>query len=199
MNSTVSADSSRVAVLIDRLARITREIQFVEGLNPAQWEALRFVARANRYSRTPSALAEFLGATKGTASQTLIALEQKGYVRRVRSEVDRRQIDLTLTDSGRELLAKDPIRGVEQAADQIPGETSSTLVDGLTQLLDGLRSRHAIKEFGVCRQCNMLRTDEKHMQQCGVTGEPLSNGDVDHICINYESAGVAQAALSGAR
>ena len=40
-----------------------------------------FIARANRFSRTPAALADYAGSTRGTISQTLIALEQKGLVR----------------------------------------------------------------------------------------------------------------------
>src|SRR3546814_7076019 len=60
--------AQRVIVLLDRLSRLTRELQFVDGLNPAQWEALRFLATANKYSRSPTALAEYLGATKGTVS-----------------------------------------------------------------------------------------------------------------------------------
>src|SRR3546814_13923422 len=69
--------AQRVIVLLDRLSRLTRELQFVDGLNPAQWEALRFLATANKYSRSPTALAEYLGATKGTVSQTLLRSEER--------------------------------------------------------------------------------------------------------------------------
>ena len=72
--------AARVAELIDRLGRMTRELQYVDGLNPAQWEALRYLNRANRYSRTPGGVADFLGATKGTISQTVSALESKGLI-----------------------------------------------------------------------------------------------------------------------
>src|SRR3546814_12275625 len=74
--------AQRVIVLLDRLSRLTRELQFVDGLNPAQWEALRFLATANKYSRSPTALAEYPGATKGPGSQTLIALEPKALIPR---------------------------------------------------------------------------------------------------------------------
>src|SRR3546814_17264849 len=50
--------AQRVIVLLDRLSRLTRELQFVDGLNPAQWEDLRFLATANQHSRSPTALAE---------------------------------------------------------------------------------------------------------------------------------------------
>ena len=32
-------------------------LQYCHGLNPAQWDSLRFVGQANRFSRTPGALA----------------------------------------------------------------------------------------------------------------------------------------------
>src|SRR5262249_9607925 len=44
-------------------------------LSPAQWMALRYLARANTFSRTPSAFAEFQATTRGTASQAIKALE----------------------------------------------------------------------------------------------------------------------------
>ena len=94
------AELSNISELVDRIGRIVHAIQFANGLNPAQWEALRFLSRANGYSRSPGALAEYLGSTKGTVSQTLIALESKGYVIRNRSETDRRSIKIELTDEG---------------------------------------------------------------------------------------------------
>lgn len=74
------------AHLIDRLDRLARNGEVSGDLNPAQWEALRFVSRANRFSRTPAALAEYLGSTRGTVSQTLIALEKRdaSHVRKAR-------------------------------------------------------------------------------------------------------------------
>ena len=76
--SQLPFDKDSVAALMDRLSRAMQRAQYAGGLNPAQWEALRYIARANRYSRSPSAVAEYLGATKGTVSQTLKALEHKG-------------------------------------------------------------------------------------------------------------------------
>ncbi len=40
--------SVRAVELLDRMSRIAHGLQFALGLNPAQWEALRFLARANR-------------------------------------------------------------------------------------------------------------------------------------------------------
>ena len=64
---------------LERLARIMRAREHEGGLNPAQWEALRYLSRANRFSDSPGALTRYLGATKGTISQTLMALERKHF------------------------------------------------------------------------------------------------------------------------
>ena len=75
-------DALTAAHLIERLERLARAGAEAERLNPAQWNALRFIASANRFSRTPAALAEFLASTRGTISRTLMALEKNGYVSR---------------------------------------------------------------------------------------------------------------------
>ena len=182
--------ATRVAELIDRLARVTRELQFCDGLNPAQWEALRFISRANRYSATPSGLAEFLGTTKGTASQTLIALEGKGFIARTRSDSDKRQISLTLTPAGEALLGQDPIVSIETAADTMPADQAETLVRGLTRLLHDLQQRHGLKEFGVCADCTLscINPPETVAAECSVTGEKLTLEDSNRICINFQRA-----------
>lgn len=70
-------DALKAADLIERIARLMQAEEQKGPLNPAQWEALRYLAKANRFSRTPAALAEYLGSTRGTVSQTLIALEKR--------------------------------------------------------------------------------------------------------------------------
>lgn len=185
--------AERVAALVDRLARVTRELQYVDGLNPAQWEAMRYLARANRYSRSPGALADFLGATKGTASQTLIALEAKGYITRTRSVDDRRSVILELTERGIELLKQDPILAIEAAVGSLGDEQGVHLVKGLSRLLHDLQKRHGIKEFGVCSECTLYCVaghvaypeDGDH---CGKTGERLPSEGKDKICANFRAA-----------
>lgn len=193
MTVNAPALAHRTAQLIDRLARVTRELQFCGGLNPAQWEALRFIARANRYSCSPGALAEFLGTTKGTVSQTLIALEAKGYVVRARGTQDRRQVGLTLTPEGRALLEHDPIVDIENAAAKMPADQGEVLLRSLTRLLHDIQARHGVKEFGVCAECTLFCVNEPAAKAeggtCGMTGETLSVEDSGKICVNQQRAG----------
>lgn len=185
--------AQRVILLLDRLGRLTRELQFADGLNPAQWEALRFIAQANKYSRSPTALAEYLGATKGTVSQTLIALENKGLITRCKKTCDRRQVDLCLTDAGQAMLAKDPMQTLEHTSQEIAGELGSAMVKGLTRLLHDLQARHQVGGFGVCQECSLFCVNSGNGSLdadngiCGSTGESIDAVEKSKICINYKT------------
>ncbi len=103
-------NSRSLPELVFHLGRIASGEGLVEGLTAAQWAALRYLAQANRFSRTPSAFAAFHGTTRGTASQTIKSLETQGYLTRMRSEADRRSVRLALTEKARGILANDPSR-----------------------------------------------------------------------------------------
>src|ERR1700751_4283971 len=85
------------AELLLLLGRFVQADGYDGKLSPAQWMALRFFARANRFSRTPSAFAEFQATTRGTASQAIRALEAGGYLVRQRSKADGGSVSLRLT------------------------------------------------------------------------------------------------------
>lgn len=182
----------RVAELIDRLGRLTRELQYVDGLNPAQWEALRFLSRANKYSRTPGAVAQFLGATKGTVSQTITALENKGLVVRKPSDRDKRVCLLDLTAQGESMILRDPVKRIENAVGGMETDASAAMVQGLSRLLATLQNEKGAPLFGVCAACcrhispgEGCGSDDSEPARCGVTGEPLTGLDARKVCVNY--------------
>ena len=80
------------AELLLLVGRLVQTEGYDGELSPAQWMALRFFARANAFSRTPSAFAEFQATTRGTASQAIKALEAGGYLVRQRSPADGRSV-----------------------------------------------------------------------------------------------------------
>src|SRR6266852_7107142 len=63
------------AELLLLVGRLVQAEGYDGELSPAQWMALRFFVRANPFSRTPSAFAEFQATTRGTATQAIKALE----------------------------------------------------------------------------------------------------------------------------
>ena len=105
------------AELLLLMGRLVQAEGYRGELSPAQWMALRFFARANRFSRNPSAFAEFQATTRGTASQAIKALEAGGYLVRQRSEADGRSVALRLTDKGKDAIARDPFEALVRAMD----------------------------------------------------------------------------------
>lgn len=185
-------ERQRVAELVERVSRIAHTLQFADGLNPAQWAALRYLARANRYSLTPGALAEFLGTTKGTASQTLIALESKRLIRRSRAASDRRSVAIELTDDGRETLARDPVRHIVAASANFTRGDQQTIAEGMALLLSALQREQGRACFGYCDRCDHLRAIHEHTHgkkySCGLTGDELPAGELTRLCVNFKAS-----------
>ena len=89
------ANTEEIAELLVYLGRAARRTDAGSDLTAAQWTAMRFFARANQLSRTPSAFASINATTRGTASQIIKSLMQKGHLVRHQAVGDGRSFRLT--------------------------------------------------------------------------------------------------------
>lgn len=188
------ADGAMIVWPLERLARVMRAREHEGGLNPAQWEALRYLNRANRFSNSPGALTRYLGATKGTISQTLMALERKGFIAKAERPGEKRSVSLTLTQKGREALSHDPWTELSAAADDLGGKTRRRLHRGLSELLEGELKRGGLLSFGVCGTCRYFREkgldrEAQGPHQCMFFEQPLNAAESHLICVAHEAAG----------
>ena len=180
--------------LLERASRLLQSAFFAEGgMPPAQWQTLRYLARANRFSRTPTAIGLYLGATKGTVSQTILALVRKGLVRKDRSQPDGRSVFLRLTPRGEALLDSDPLRDVASALGTLPMQRRLELGEGLAGLIEAMLSKKGGRPFGQCASCrffqkNGARSDADGPHRCGLLGVALNNDDSAKICVEHERA-----------
>ncbi len=166
---------------------MARGLQYSHGLNPAQWDSLRFVAQANQLSRTPGGLASFLGTTKGTASQTLKALEKKGYVRRVADGSDKRVRHLAVTDAGRALLNEDPLNCLDLAVRSLEPHLSQSLASALTHLCGEMQNRCGSTDFGVCTRCGHYEGETTGGNiRCGLKNMDLPCADAGKLCVSFK-------------
>ena len=141
------------AELLLLVGRLVQAAGYDGELSPAQWMALRYFARANQFSRNPSAFAEFQATTRGTASQAIKALEAGGYLVRHRSEADGRSVSLRLTDKGNEAAARDPFEVVVRAVNSLDVEEQTAMHYALHQVLTVVATSGAHRHFGVCQDC----------------------------------------------
>lgn len=160
------------------------------GLIPVQLEVLHYLAICNRYSNTPAAVAEYLGLTKGTVSQTLRVLETRGYLEKTPDAKDRRVVHLHLSAAGRELVERAlPPDSLKQGIRLLPAESLQQLSQSLRDVLQAMQKANRMRSFGACRTCRHhipLGEDARHAR-CNLTEELLSQEDAEHICREHEA------------
>ncbi len=195
----VKVVSSRYTFSVQRqlyevLTRITRVLQAEErattaGLLPVQLHALEYLARCNRYSDRPAAVAEYLQVTKGTASQTLRVLERRGLIDKRRDGQDGRVVRLRPTSKGRRLLQRTtPPPPVEAALAGLTKSEEAGLQKSLEVLLRGLQKANDSRSFGVCHTCRHFLREDAGSFRCALTSERLSTSDSSLICREHELA-----------
>ncbi|MEF8793123.1 MarR family winged helix-turn-helix transcriptional regulator [Thiohalorhabdus sp.] len=172
------------------------------GLTPAQWSALRFFASANRFSRTVSAFAAYNVTSRGTASQTVKALERHGYLCRETVTADKRSAYIDLTESGRAKLAEDPAEVLATAIAALPEEARRGLDASLDQLVDRVAGAGGKDRFGTCPDCAYLETcphedGESDCYYCRLTGEQVLPEELTALCAAFRDEAPAGSGPEG--
>jgi len=193
LDDTDDAAGAAVAFVLERLARLMRAEEHADGLNPAQWEGLRYLGRANRFSNSPGALTRYLGATKGTVSQTLMALERKGFIAKSSRPGEKRSVTLTLTTQGEGALKRDPWNRLAAFTEELRGKTKRRLAQGLQELLDGELQCGGHRRFGTCPACRFFREKGRHggpdgPHLCMLFDAGISQVESKRICVAFEPA-----------
>ena len=180
-----------IAELIAQLGRMTYGESFANGLTPAQWTILRYFSRANRFSRTTSAFAEFHATTRGTASQTIKSLTQSGYLTRKRSKTDGRSAHFNLTHKTKKMLLDDPFESLVSAVGALSKSECRSVTQSLECMLGTLALQEGKRFFGMCTNCKYMqkgRCYEKaqSVYTCTLLDESLEETEIEQLCINFQ-------------
>ncbi len=182
-------DQRRTYELLERIGSLLRSEERRSGgrhgLQPTQIHALAFLDQANRYSDSPASVTEYLGLTKGTASQTLQRLVEKGFLRQESDRKDGRRVHLKVTAAGRRVLRD--IRPPDSFEKACQGVGTGPLEASLSDLLTALQREQKQKPFGICRTCRHFRRGARgSSHQCGLTLEPLREEESSRLCREHE-------------
>jgi DNA-binding MarR family transcriptional regulator len=179
----------RASRALDRVGRRLRSRESETGLNPAQWEALRYLATANRFSRSPGAVSAWIATTRGTASQTLMALERKGLITRAPDSHDRRSFRLDITDAGRARLADDPQRLAHEAIAGLQPLHLVALGQALARVLEAVKDGRNDQAFAPCAGCrHHTRASDDGDSRCGRYDEAMTADEAAQLCAAHEPA-----------
>lgn len=177
-------------VKLERLARLLRQAGHSKGLNPVQWEALRYLQRCNALSHSPGAMARYLGSTKGTVSQTVKALAAKGLVLKQTGAQDHRNVALFLTDAGKALLAEDDLLVMQADIAELSDKTRKRFDRALYTLLEQQRLRQGEPSFGTCDDCKFYREASSGLTaHCMKVNATVSPEETALICIEHVARG----------
>lgn len=174
-----------ITQLLERIGRLVANAEHADGFKPVQWEALRYLEQANVFSRNPGAMADYLGVTKGSVSQTVSTLEQRGLIKKSTDKHDKRVTRLALTAAGRKRLQQHPLQAMIDSAEQLTLTRQQQLTSGLKTLLSHHLDRQNRSQFGQCKACRHLRQNETGYH-CSLLNEPLQAPSVELICAEYE-------------
>lgn len=199
--TTHNMKTDEIYQYLERIANLlrtdTRRSIVEKGLQPVQLEALHYLSQCNRYSNTPAAVADYLGLTKGTVSQTLGLLENIGMIEKRPDNKDRRVVHLQLTGRGERVIAETiPPRALLTAVDNMGEAEREALAGALSGLLKAMQEANQLRTFGVCKSCRHHRIEPDNLHRCNLTGESLQDADIDKICREHESPELA-AILAG--
>ncbi len=174
----------RIAELLIHLARAARSEDAGSELTAAQWTCLRFFARANVSTRTPSAFASFQATTRGTASQIIKSLERKSLVTRTKSVQDRRSVFFDLTDQGNAMLAQDPLRDLIGVIDGLGSAERNRFLTTLSRLASVLAMRRDVPAFGTCQDCSHFGVSGG-AAYCACMAAELAVEDIVKLCASH--------------
>ena len=176
---------------IERLSNLlrteSRQLLTSHGLQPIQLEILHYLSVCNRYSNTAKGVAEYLGQTKGTVSQSIKVLERKGLITKHVDNIDKRIVHLKITSNARTLLKKTvPAPLFSNAGKLIKEQSIKQIQSALKSLLMAVQKANGLKSFGVCHTCRYNQQLNNGNHLCRLTKEVLSSKEVQLICREHD-------------
>jgi DNA-binding MarR family transcriptional regulator len=180
-------DAGETLRQLARLAALWRRADFTLGLTPVHWEVLRYLRVANRYSNTPGAVTDYLGATKGTMSQTLALLEKKGLITKSGRDDDKRSVSLHLTEQAIAVLKDDQRLLSADVVTDLKPKAQRRFAQALEALVRTEALRLSASSFGVCATCIYFREAVRDASaRCMKFEADISGDEAQMICADHQ-------------
>jgi MarR family transcriptional regulator, organic hydroperoxide resistance regulator len=172
---------SLVAERLSTLPRnLMRRYAAASNVQAVHLEVLQYLSICNRYSDTTQAIAEYLGLTKGSISQSLAHLEAKALITRKQDELDKRVFHLSLTPIGWAF-----INDMNQALHLTVASADEPLLESV---LRSLQKQNGLTGFGICQTCRFNQNPSQNVFVCGLTNEKLKRPEIDKICREHQAS-----------
>jgi DNA-binding MarR family transcriptional regulator len=202
--------ADRVAVALSKVGLAMKNAQLAQaqegGLSATQQQILAIIAA--RGAQRPSAIAQRLGVTAATVSDSIKALCDKGLADRERDPDDARAQRVTLTTKGRRSAESamgwpDFLVG---AIDKLSADKQEAFLSGLVELIATLQREEKIPQSAMCVTCVHFQpwrhgASAPAPHHCGLVDAPMAHRHLRIDCAEHQPASAerAEAALGRLR
>ena len=196
----------QIATAFERLALFWRASQWLaakdHGLNPSQGDVLQ---RISRQPARSTDLAQHLGVTRASLSDTVSALVAKGLAERRPDPEDARARRVVATGEGRALAAFLPEapEALEAAIAGLRDTDRGALLRSLSLIIRSLQEAGAIPVQQMCLTCRHFRphvhSDPARPHHCRFVDAAFGDGGLRLDCADHETATEEEAARNRAR
>lgn len=170
-------------------------------LNPTQAQILALLLRADREGVTLAYLADRLGVSGPTASDSVSALEKKGLVSKHPSPADRRALAIQLTRVGRAAARKvaESPADILSAVHELSREDEASFLRVLVTLVRELEARGLVAPHRSCVTCRFFepdadRRDPERPYYCAFARAHFGDPNLRLDCRDHEAADATLAA-----
>ena len=196
----------QIATAFERLALFWRASQWhvakERGLNPSQGDVLQ---RISRQPARAADLAERLGISQASLSDTISALVEKGLAARNPDPRDGRARRIEATGKGHALAASMPEmpEALDSAIAGLGEADRGALLRSLSLIIRALQEAEAIPVQRMCLGCRHFRphvhADPARPHHCGFVDAAFGDGGFRLDCADHETATEEEAARNRAR
>lgn len=196
----MSGDAELIMTAVQRLAAFWRSSQWqttgAVGLNPTQGEVLQRIARR---SARLGELAEQLGISQASLSDTVSSLEARGLALRRPDPDDGRARRIEATDDGHRVVAQlsTAPQALEHAIASLGDPDRGALARGLVRVIRALQEARAIPVQRMCVTCRHFRPhahdDPERPHHCAFVDAAFGDAQLRLDCDDHEAAPAEEA------
>lgn len=196
--------SRRLREGLDRIAAAMRAdawgLAEEAGLTPTQAHALTYIAGRGDAGLRLRAVAEHLGVTQPTATDSVAALARKGLVAKRADPGDKRAVAIRVTPAGRDVTRAIglALTASEKALATLTVQEQQTMLELVIKTIRALQEAKAIPPQRLCVTCRHFRPnahdDAELPHHCGLVDAPFGGRHLRLDCPEHEAAPAAREA-----
>jgi DNA-binding MarR family transcriptional regulator len=183
---------------LERIANVLRSDRWraleKSPLNPTQAQILTFLLGRESKGARVNAIAQHIGVSQPTATDSIISLEKKGLAKRHPDPGDRRAVDVAPTEAGRALVQEISAHttATDRALAALSDAEQRELLGLLVKIIRNLQNEGTIAPQRMCVTCRYFRPhvyeDARAPHHCAYVNAPFGAESLRLDCEEHDAS-----------